>query len=121
VNAVMKSPEWSHTAIFVTWDEWGGFYDHKLPPTIDAFGFGLRVPGLIISPYAKRGFVDHKAASTGSWLKIVEERFRLPSLAARDSNAYDMIDSFDFQQPPRKPVLLQATPQGSPYPPTVSN
>ena len=120
VNAVMQSPDWQHAAIFITWDEWGGFYDHVVPPKVDAYGFGLRVPGLIISPYAKHGFVDHKAASTGSWLRIVEERFRLPSLTARDSHAYDMIDAFDFGQPPRGPVLLQATAQGSLYPPALS-
>jgi phospholipase C len=120
VNAVMRSPDWQHSAIFITWDEWGGFYDHVAPPRVDAYGLGLRVPGLIISPYAKRGFIDHKPSSTGSWLRIVEERFRLPSLTARDSAAYDMIDAFDFSQSPRPPVLLQATPQGSPYPPKVA-
>jgi phospholipase C len=120
VNAVMRSPDWQHSAIFITWDEWGGFYDHVSPPRVDAYGLGLRVPGLIISPYAKRGFIDHKPSSTGSWLRIVEERYHLPSLTARDSKAYDMIDAFDFSQSPRPPVLLQATPQGSPYPPKVA-
>jgi len=120
VNAAMASPEWQHTAIFISWDEWGGFYDHAVPPKVDAYGLGLRVPGLVISPYARHGYIDHHVASTASWLKIVEERFRLPSLTARDTNAYDLSGAFDFSASPSKPVLLQATPQGSPYPPTVS-
>jgi len=119
VNAAMASPEWDHTAIFITWDEWGGFYDHAVPPKVDQYGLGPRVPGLIISPYIRRGYIDHKVTSTASWLKIVEERYSLPSLTARDATAYDMIDAFDFTQSPRQPVLLRATPQGSPYPPTV--
>ena len=54
INAVMKSPEWSSTAIFLAWDDWGGFYDHVVPPTVDQNGYGLRVPGIVISPYAKK-------------------------------------------------------------------
>jgi len=121
VNAVMASPDWDHTAIFIAWDDWGGFYDHVMPPKVDQYGLGLRVPGLIVSPYAKRGYIDHREASFESWLKLVEERFGVPSLTARDTQAYDMIDGFDFSQPPRKPVLLKATPQGSPYPPTQAH
>ncbi|HEY5539875.1 MAG TPA: alkaline phosphatase family protein [Coriobacteriia bacterium] len=120
VNAAMQSPEWDHTAIFIAWDDWGGFYDHVMPPKVDAYGLGLRVPGLIVSPYAKHGYIDHRETSFESWLKLVEERFGVASLTARDTQAYDMIDSFDFSQPPRRPVLLQATRQGSPYPPAVS-
>ena len=117
VNAVMNSPDWNHTAIFIAWDDWGGFYDHVMPPKVDQYGLGLRVPGLIISPYAKHGYIDHQETSFESWLKLVEERFGVQSLTARDTQAYDMIDSFDFTQAPRKPVILKATPQGSPYPP----
>jgi phospholipase C len=117
VNAVMSGPDWNHTAIFIAWDDWGGFYDHVPPPSVDEFGYGLRVPGLVISPYAKQGFIDHKTASFESWLKLVEERYGVRSLTARDSSAYDMADAFDFTQQPRAPVLLSATPAGSPYPP----
>jgi phospholipase C len=119
VNAVMQSPDWNHTAIFIAWDDWGGFYDHVIPPAVDQFGYGLRVPGLIISPYAKMGYIDHNEASFEGWLKLIEERFGISAMTARDTNAYDMIDAFDFKQQPRQPVLLQATPQGSPYPPPV--
>jgi phospholipase C len=119
VDAVMQSPEWNHSAIFISWDEWGGFYDHAVPPRVDQYGLGLRVPGLVISPYAKMGYVDHRVASTESWLKIVEERYGVPSLTSRDTQAYDLTGSFDFKQVPRKPVLMLATPRGSPYPPAV--
>ena len=120
VNAVMTSPDWDHTAIFIAWDDWGGFYDHVMPPRVDQYGLGLRVPALVVSPYAKKGYIDHRMASFESWLKLVEERFGVASLTTRDTQAYDMIDSFDFNQAPRKPVLLKPTPQGSPYPPTAA-
>lgn len=116
VNAVMSGPDWDSTAIFISYDEWGGFYDHVAPPTIDRYGLGLRVPGLVISPYAREGFVDHHIHSPASWLRIVEERFGLPPLTQRDASADDLIEDFDFSQAPRPPILLAATTNGSPYP-----
>ncbi len=119
VNAVMKGPQWNSTAIFIAWDDWGGFYDHVAPPQVDAYGLGARVPGLVISPYARQGFVDHNTYSFDSWLRLVEERFGIATLTNRDSQALDMIDAFDFSQQPRKPVLLDATTTGSTYPPPL--
>lgn len=116
VNAVMQSPEWDHTAIFIAWDDWGGFYDHVTPPVVDQYGLGIRVPALIISPYAKQGFIDNSTASFESWLRIVEERYGISPLTERDETAYDMIDAFDFTQAPRAPVILSATSSGTPYP-----
>jgi len=116
VNAVMQGPDWNSTAIFISWDDWGGFYDHVPPPKIDQYGLGIRVPGLVISPYAKQGYIDHKTYSFESWLKIVEERFDIHPMTARDTNAQDMIDSFDFTQKPRAPVILSPTREGSAYP-----
>jgi phospholipase C len=116
VNAIMQGPEWNSTAIFITWDDWGGFYDHVSPPKVDEFGYGIRVPGLVISPYAKQGYIDHKTYSFESWLKIVEERFGVASMTKRDRDALDMIDTFDFTQKPRLPVLLSVAPEGSSYP-----
>ena len=116
VNSIMQSPNWNTTAIFISWDDWGGFYDHVSPPKIDEYGYGIRVPGLVISPYAKQGYIDHKTYSFESWLRIVEERFDVRPMTTRDTNALDMIDSFDFTQKPRQPAMLSATGIGSPYP-----
>ena len=114
VNAVMNSPQWNSTAIFISWDDWGGFYDHVAPPQVDQYGLGIRVPGLVISPYARQGYVDHKTYSFESWLRIVEERFGVIPMTGRDNLANDMTDAFDFTQQPRAPVLLN--PGGSPWP-----
>lgn len=116
VNAVMESPDWNSTAIFISYDEWGGFYDHVAPPSVDQYGYGVRVPGLVISPYAREGFIDHQSYSTEAWLRIVEERFGLPPLTQRDGLVGDMLAGFDFTQRPRPPIVLTATTQGSPYP-----
>src|SRR5438552_582144 len=75
VNAVMRSPDWSSSAIFLTWDDWGGFYDHVPPPNVDLQGYGLRVPGIVISPYAREGFVDHQLLSLDAYLKFIEDDF----------------------------------------------
>ena len=75
INAIMRSPDWSSTAIFLSWDDWGGFYDHVAPPKVDANGYGLRVPGLVISPYAKRGYIDHQMLSHDAYLKFIEDDF----------------------------------------------
>ncbi len=115
VNAVMNSPQWNSTAVFISWDDWGGFYDHVPPPKVDQYGLGIRVPGLVISPWARQGYVDHKTYSFESWLKIVEERFGVTPMTGRDNTANDMTDAFDFTQQPRPPILLETA--GSPYPP----
>ena len=115
VNAVMNSPQWNTTAIFIAWDDWGGFYDHVPPPSVDRYGMGIRVPGLVISPYSRQGYVDHRSYSFESWLRVVEERFGAIPMTARDNTASDMTDAFDFTQQPRPGVILD--PAGSPYPP----
>ena len=84
VNAVMQGPNWASSAIFIAWYDWGGYYDHVPPPRVDQYGYGIRVPGLVISPYARQGYVDHKTYSFESWLKIVEERFGVASMTDRD-------------------------------------
>ena len=71
----MRSNDWSSTAIFLAWDDWGGFYDHVKPPAVDAQGYGLRVPALVISPYAKRGYIDHQVLSSDAYLKFIEDDF----------------------------------------------
>jgi phospholipase C len=125
VNAVMKGPDWKSTAIFFAWDDWGGFYDHVPPPVVDRNGYGLRVPGIVISPYARKGFVDHQTLSFDAYLKFIEDDFlggrRLdPKTDGRPDPRPDVRESekilgnlerdFDFRQKPRPPVLLQPHP-----------
>ncbi|MDQ3893175.1 MAG: alkaline phosphatase family protein [Actinomycetota bacterium] len=121
VNAAMRGPEWRSTAIFLAWDDWGGFYDHVVPPRVDANGYGLRVPGLVISPYAKRGFVDHQTLSFDAYVKFIEDDFlggsRLdprtdgrpdPRPAVRElaPELGNLVKDFDFDQRPRRPLVL---------------
>jgi phospholipase C len=107
LNAIMAGPDWNTTAVFITWDDFGGFYDHVPPPTVDAFGFGPRVPLLIISPYAKHGYISHTQYEFASLLKFVESRYGLAPLTARDRVANAMLDSFDFTQTPQPPRVLE--------------
>jgi phospholipase C len=107
VNAVMQGPDWNSTAIFITWDDFGGFYDHAPPPSPDVFGLGPRVPLLIISPYAVKGRISHTQYEFSSFLKLVEDRYGLATLTARDAAANDMTDSFNFSQTPLPPLILQ--------------
>jgi len=126
INAIMRSPCWGSSAIFISWDDWGGFYDHVPPPTIDLRGYGIRVPGLVVSPYAKIGYIDHQQLSHDAYLKFIEDDFleaaRLnPATDGRPDNRPDvreeapglgdLANDFDFEQPPRPPLLL------SPHPP----
>lgn len=106
INAIMQGPLWNSTAIFLTWDDFGGFYDHVAPPTADQFGLGPRVPLLIISPYVKPGNVAHTQYEFSSFLVFVETRFGLKSLGGRDATANSMLDSFNFNQQPLPPVVL---------------
>jgi phospholipase C len=106
VNAVMRSKYWADSAIFITWDDYGGFYDHVPPPQMDAYGYGPRVPLLIISPYAKQGYVTHQQGDLTAMLRFVEERFDLPHLTARDHYTGDMSDAFDFNQSPNPPLII---------------
>ena len=127
VNAIMRSTDWPSTAIFLAWDDWGGFYDHVLPPHVDQNGYGLRVPAIVISPYAKRGVIDHQTLSFDAYAKFIEDDFlggqRLdPTTDGRPDPRPDVRESlpilgnlvhdFDFNQPPRPPVILAPYPRG---------
>lgn len=101
INALGKSPYWPTLALFVTWDDYGGFYDHVPPPQVDAFGYGFRVPCLVISPYARAGWVDHTVNDHTSILKFVEAQYSLNSLSTRDALANNLSEAFDFTTPPR--------------------
>ena len=106
VNAVMEGPQWEDTAIFLTWDDYGGFYDHVPPPQVDDFGFGIRVPLLVISPYAKQGSVTSELGEFSSVLRFVEDNWGLTQLTDRDRDATPLISAFDFTQEPRPPDPL---------------
>jgi phospholipase C len=100
VNAIGNSKYWSSTAIFISWDDWGGWYDHVPPPQIDNMGLGFRVPVIVVSPYAKHGYVSHVTREAGSFLRFTEEDFNLPSLGTRDALVDDFADCFDYTQQP---------------------
>ncbi len=125
INAAMKSPDWSSTAIFLSWDDWGGFYDQVMPPKVDLNGYGLRVPSLVISPYARHGYIDHQTLSSDAYLKFVEDDFlggaRLnPKTDGRPDPRPDVredvpqlgnfVADFNFAQAPRPPLLLPTNP-----------
>ncbi len=125
INAAMKSPDWNSTAIFLSWDDWGGFYDHVVPPRVDQNGYGLRVPAIIISPYAKKGYIDHQVLSHDAFLKFIEDDFlggaRLnpktdgrpdprPGVRENASILGNLVNAFNFSQLPRKPLLLPTNP-----------
>jgi phospholipase C len=125
VNAIMNGPDWNSTAIFLSWDDWGGFYDHIQPPRVDNQGYGLRVPGIVISPYAKSGYIDHQTLSHDAYNKFIEDDFlggqRLdpatdgrpdPRPDVRESNPIlgDLRADFNFSQAPRPPMVLSQHP-----------
>jgi phospholipase C len=126
INAIMRSPDWSSTAIFLAWDDWGGFYDHVRPPRVDQNGYGLRVPAMVISPYARRGYIDHRTLSFDAYLKFIEDDFlggrRLdprtdgrpdprPDVRESAPQLGDLARDFDFTAPPRRPLLLPVRPR----------
>jgi len=113
VNAIGESRDWNSTAIFLLWDDWGGWYDDVPPPQLDFRGLGIRVPCIVISPYAKAGYVSHTQYEYGSILKFVESVFGLPpvgppSRGFTDTRAANMLDAFDFTQAPRAFVPISA-------------
>src|SRR5579883_2594049 len=132
INRIMRGPDWPSTAIFLAWDDWGGFYDHVVPPRVDQSGYGLRVPALVISPYAKKGYIDHQTLSFDAYLTFIEDDFlggqRLdpktdgrpdprPDVREDARVLGDVIDDFDFAQKPRPPLLLPTHPKTDLLPP----
>jgi phospholipase C len=126
IDAIMQGPSWNSTAIFLAWDDWGGFYDHVAPPAVDRNGYGLRVPALVISPYARAGFVDHQTLSFDAYVKFIEDVFlggqRLdpasdgrpdprPTVRENVPILGDLRIDFDFNQAPRRPLILPPMPQ----------
>ncbi len=129
INAVMQSPDWDSTAIFLSWDDWGGFYDNVVPPQVDQNGYGLRVPGMVISPYARKGFIDHQVLSHDAYVKFMEDIFlngqRLdpatdgrpdprPDVRENAPQLGDLLLDFDFNQTPLPPLILPIHPSPGP-------
>ncbi len=125
INAVMSGPNWNDCAIFLAWDDWGGFYDHVAPVQVDGNGYGLRVPAIVISPYAKRGYIDHQTLSFDAYVKFIEDVFlsgeRLdpatdgrpdprPDVREDVIGLGDLTADFDFSQAPRAPLILPVYP-----------
>ncbi len=125
IDAIMRGPDWNSTAVFVTWDDWGGFYDHVIPPLVDQNGYGLRVPALVISPYARQGFIDHQPLSFDAYLKFIEDDFlngeRLnplndgrpdprPDVRENAPELGNLVKDFNFNQTPRPPMILPIHP-----------
>jgi phospholipase C len=121
----MQSPDWGSTVILLSWDDWGGFYDHVAPPHVDQNGYGLRVPGILISPYAKKGYIDHQTLSHDAYLKFIEDIFlnqqRIdpatdgrpdprPDVRENISTLGNLLSEFDFSQAPRAPMILPIFP-----------
>src|SRR5213079_3413756 len=124
-NAAMRGKDWKSTAIFLAWDDWGGFYDHVMPPNVDRLGYGLRVPGLVISPYARKGYIAHQTLSFDAYTKFIEDDFlggqRLdpqtdgrpaprPDVRENAPQLGDLTNDFDFTQTPLSPLLLPLHP-----------
>jgi hypothetical protein len=127
----MTGPDWKSTAIFLSWDDWGGFYDHVKPPVVDQNGYGLRVPGLVISAYARRGYVDHQTLSFDAYVKFIEDDFlhgqRLdprtdgrpdprPDVRENEPILGNLAADFNFRQKPRSPLILPQYPLPTPAP-----
>jgi phospholipase C len=98
IESIRRSPLWAHTAIIITYDEHGGFWDHVAPPVVDRWGPGARVPTLVISPFARTGHVDHKRYDTTSILALIEQRFGLEPLTSRDAHADPLSGAFQFAE-----------------------
>jgi phospholipase C len=122
VNAAMRGPDWEDTAIFITWDDWGGFYDHVAPPRVDLNGYGIRVPGMMVSPWARAGMIDSQTLSFDAYLRLIEdlfldgERLDPETMSRPDSRPTvredvrvlgDLLREFDFEQEPLDPLILE--------------
>jgi phospholipase C len=102
----MQSDAWSSSAFMWAHDDWGGWYDHVPPPQVDKYGYGFRAPALLVSPYAKAGYIDSTTLDHTSVLRFIEDNWGLAPLAERDANANSFIGAFDFAQPPRAPAII---------------
>ena len=106
MNALIRSSSWKSSAFMWTYDGWGGWYDHVRPAQVDSYGYGFRTPALLVSPYARRGYVHHGRFDFTSILKFIEENWRIEPLASRDRRARTFMDAFAFERPPREAAFV---------------
>ncbi len=106
LQALMLSDAWDDSAFLITYDDWGGWYDHVAPPQVDEYGYGFRVPALLVSPYAKQGYIDNTELDYTSILRFIEDNWGLEPLTSRDAKANSLDNAFDFTQPPRNPRII---------------
>ena len=109
IQELMRSTSWNSSAFMLLYDDWGGWYDHVAPPQVDASGYGLRVPGLLVSPFAKTGFIDNTQLDFTSVLKFIESNWNVAPLSTRDAAANNITSAFDFNKVPRPAVFLSST------------
>ncbi len=109
IQELMRSSAWDSSAFMFGYDDWGGWYDHVTPPQVDAYGYGPRGPVLLVSPYAKKGYIDQTVLDFTSMLKFIEQNWNVASLATRDAAANNFLTAFDFTQAPRQPNYLPIT------------
>jgi phospholipase C len=109
IHALMQSSHWENSAFIVTYDDWGGWYDHVPPPQVDEYGYGFRVPTLLVSPFAKQGYIDSTILDYTSILRFIEDNWNLDSLSVRDAKANSIINAFDFNQEPRPAHIIPST------------
>ncbi len=106
VQALMQSRYWENSAFLYSYDDWGGWYDHVPPPQVDEHGYGFRVPALMVSAYARKGYIDHTLLDYTSAIKFIQENWGIEPLAERDAQANSFMDAFDFSQPPRQSAII---------------
>lgn len=106
ITELMRSDAWPTSAFMWTYDDSGGWFDHVVPPQVDEFGYGFRAPAFLVSPYARRGYIDSTELDFTSFLKFIEDNWDLEPLAVRDAQANSFVGAFDFSQPPREALFL---------------
>ncbi len=120
IQELMRSSAWDSSAFLLAYDDWGGWYDHVVPPQVDTDGYGLRVPAILVSPYSRQGYIDHGEYDFTSILKFIEENWGVDALTERDANANSLSYAFNFRQKPRPPIFVSSvrtskqTPKGPP-------
>jgi phospholipase C len=120
ITTLMESSAWKSSAFLLAYDDWGGWYDHVVPPRVDKGGYGFRVPAILVSPYARRGVVDHTQLDLTSILKFIEQNWGVPPLASRDRNARSIASGFDFSARPRRPAIVPFSGGTAPPPKSVA-